>query len=950
MIATEDHTQVKLFGQEISLNRGESYLLGGAPMDNSRIGSEIIANKPIAVTNGNYNGQYVDTFSGSDILMDQNIPVERLGREFILMSGNGDIDSGMESALLIATENNTQIFFNDAPSPYATLNKGEYLLLPSSAFIVKNNTPTIAYIRASANISVFQLLSGSGSLAAGGFNYIPPLNCYLPKIIDEIAFIDENPGYIILNRTEQYITHHHTKLNIISQKGATVNMSINGNPPTLLNGVYGPYNVPGSEEWVTFSVPNISGTVTITSNRAVTAGIAAGSEHIGYGGYFAGASSMPIITKTGECLPGITLEVDDTFEAYQWQKLNPETNTFEDLPSANTYRYTPTQVGEFRCVLGTSSCGKINSPAFKVLSCTTNSSTQYALCSPLTITPTFTQSGQSPNASSFKVIESPLRGSLSFDQGRITYTPNADAPPGTSDRFSYYLEGEDRYPDSEIFVVNLALENIALKNATLKSCLTGDTAIFNLLEAEINSDSSLSVDYFENLEDAQTKNLEKKIKTPERYTTSLAKVYALAQKGTFCHSIAEITLEKYLSPQADASGFDGSFCDDDFDGKATVRFSDITPSIVPNANAFQVNYYDALNPSVKLDDLFEFSKPTEIIVEVISPNGCPPAQTRFTLTFKERLPLKNVEPITLCDNNRSGQIHIRLGDYAENFHDHLLPTFYASLDHAQKKINPIPEDQPLTGNQSFFLRFESNDYCPQIGVLSFILKQPNPSSSLKNTTICPQSLTSLDAGDGFDAYLWSNGSTEPVLHNVPVGNYYVDLFSNGCVFRQYVDVLPAETPKISHVDVDGQSVTLHPQGGTPPYLFSINGKDWSENPVFHQVQRGTHTAFLKDANQCLIAEKEFIILNLINVITPNGDGKNDRLDYADLKIKKDVSIQIFDRFGKLIAQIKNNPLHWDGTSAGRPVPTDTYWYLIQWTEPETLEQKKFSGWVLVKNR
>jgi gliding motility-associated-like protein len=101
-----------------------------------------------------------------------------------------------------------------------------------------------------------------------------------------------------------------------------------------------------------------------------------------------------------------------------------------------------------------------------------------------------------------------------------------------------------------------------------------------------------------------------------------------------------------------------------------------------------------------------------------------------------------------------------------------------------------------------------------------------------------------------------------------------------------------------------------------------------------------------------LVEKQFLVLNLINAITPNGDGKNDVLDYSDLRIKKDVKMLVFDRHGNHIFSSQNkNSFIWNGmSSANRPIPTDTYWYVLEWIEPDTNVKMTFKGWILVKNR
>ncbi|MFC3159612.1 T9SS type B sorting domain-containing protein [Chryseobacterium arachidis] len=100
---------------------------------------------------------------------------------------------------------------------------------------------------------------------------------------------------------------------------------------------------------------------------------------------------------------------------------------------------------------------------------------------------------------------------------------------------------------------------------------------------------------------------------------------------------------------------------------------------------------------------------------------------------------------------------------------------------------------------------------------------------------------------------------------------------------------------------------------------------------------------------CLPVIKEFLVLNLINTITPNGDGINDVLNYSDLRIKQDVSIEIADRYGASVHKSASNNYTWDGKSDGRTLPTGTYWYILKWIEPDTKIPVSYSGWILIKS-
>jgi gliding motility-associated-like protein len=147
-------------------------------------------------------------------------------------------------------------------------------------------------------------------------------------------------------------------------------------------------------------------------------------------------------------------------------------------------------------------------------------------------------------------------------------------------------------------------------------------------------------------------------------------------------------------------------------------------------------------------------------------------------------------------------------------------------------------------------------------------------------------------------------------------------------------------------------VVVNASGGTPQYQYSMDNTTWQTSNTFLNISRGMHKVYVKDSYNCAPIVINITVPNIINVITPNGDGKNDHIDYSALSDKLDLTFTIFDRYGATLhVADKSNNYRWDGTANGRKAPTGNYWYTLTWTENNKNKTPvKFSGWIMVKNR
>lgn len=283
-----------------------------------------------------------------------------------------------------------------------------------------------------------------------------------------------------------------------------------------------------------------------------------------------------------------------------------------------------------------------------------------------------------------------------------------------------------------------------------------------------------------------------------------------------------------------------------------------------------------------------------------------------------------------------------------------IKKYYPSLSDAVNGTNEILSFLTYTAPSGVvYVKVFNAQGCYSIAKVTLTVLSPVYSSVLKDKIICIEDKTTLDAGPGFNGYEWSTGATTQSITNVGVGTYWVKLKTGDCITLQNVKVYASEQPVVTNIDISGSTVTVFVNGGTPPYQYSMDNIQWQDSNIFNNVPRGETKIYVKDSYDCEPIQINITVPNLINVITPNGDGVNDAIDYSALSNKKNLEIGIFDRYGyKLFQADKSNRYVWDGTTNGsKKVPTGNYWYSITWNENNSKNTPiKFSGWIMVKNR
>ena len=101
--------------------------------------------------------------------------------------------------------------------------------------------------------------------------------------------------------------------------------------------------------------------------------------------------------------------------------------------------------------------------------------------------------------------------------------------------------------------------------------------------------------------------------------------------------------------------------------------------------------------------------------------------------------------------------------------------------------------------------------------------------------------------------------------------------------------------------------------------------------MFINLRPGVYTIVIRDIkNNCGTIERVVSIIGFPLFFTPNGDGKHDTWHFygANSRSQSNATVFIYNRYGKLIAQLKPNGPGWDGNLNGVPLPQNDYWFHV----------------------
>lgn len=474
-------------------------------------------------------------------------------------------------------------------------------------------------------------------------------------------------------------------------------------------------------------------------------------------------------------------------------------------------------------------------------------------------------------------------------------------------------------------------------------------ATFNLLENTsilTNGDPDIVVTYHPTNNDTTT--------LPNNYTNLVAytneTLWAkISDSSSSCYAYKPFDIIINSAPVAVASQL--TQCDFEVfpNGLTTFNLNEaknaITNGVTNLVTSFYLNNADAVaNTNALSSNYTNISNPQVITVRVTnSLTGC---YTITQLTLNVTVNPTQVVTLDECDDDGSedGITTFNLADAGFEQSGNTV-TYFSSSNDALLEQNQITASTFTT--QTVYARIENGNDCIGLNVINLIVK-PLPNFTLTqlgllclNNVSQPTQLTAQMVNPLSHSFLWTpTNETTQSIDVTQNGTYTVTVTNNATSCSKTLDILVtgSQIATIQDIEIvelsDNNSVEIIVTG-SGDYVYSLDNEDgYQTSNLFENVTMGFHIVYIKDLKGCGVVEKEIAVLGVPHFFTPNGDGINDtwNIKGANDKFYSNSIIYIFDRFGKLIKQIKPFGPGWDGKYNGQVLTSNDYWYSIKFDD------------------
>ncbi len=359
-------------------------------------------------------------------------------------------------------------------------------------------------------------------------------------------------------------------------------------------------------------------------------------------------------------------------------------------------------------------------------------------------------------------------------------------------------------------------------------------------------------------------------------------------------------------------------------------------------------WYDALIGGNILDITTSLVDGTTYYAAQETSNGCE-SDDRLAVLVHIVAPSLVVNNVSteICDTSNDAEETINLITYETDITtcSDCFYSYFTSQTDAENYVEANQITTPTYYNfdgsvPTIYVRVDSNDKCYQIATITLSLVA-SPTIDLADTIgVCEgETAVTIDAGSGFDSYLWSTGeTTQTITVNAEnIGDYSVTVTEDHttyiCSSTKEFEVISSNIAVVATIDVkdwtdDDNTIQIYlSDSSLGDYEYSLDNSTYQDSAIFSELTPGAYTVYINDKNGCGVTGVEVYLLTYPKFFTPNNDGYNDTwsIEYSDTE--PTMTTKIFDRYGKFL-KILDATSSWDGTYNGRNMPASDYWFMV----------------------
>ncbi|MBA7682229.1 hypothetical protein ES703_90576 [subsurface metagenome] len=215
--------------------------------------------------------------------------------------------------------------------------------------------------------------------------------------------------------------------------------------------------------------------------------------------------------------------------------------------------------------------------------------------------------------------------------------------------------------------------------------------------------------------------------------------------------------------------------------------------------------------------------------------------------------------------------------------------------------------------------------------------------------ICEGENYTFTAPGGFSSYEWHDNSSNSEYTGTTTETIQVRITDEyGCSDQDTVELIVNPLPELDL----GNDTSICGENGYEIYPGEYFSYRWStasnSNSIIVYSGFGTvsltvtniHDCSAEDAIEIFECDPSILFAEITNAFTPNNDGVHDTWVINNIEIYTNVQIDVFDRTGRLVFHVDGGyDYDWDGTFNGKPLPMDTYYYIIDFKSDQIAPRK-----------